>query len=531
MSEQWPDFNEPVESTKFPPAKRIIYGLISLIIILGLLAPLSRPFLQGSLTRVQNFIQNNGNQTGAETVTEIVPLSDEPIESEPEPTAVIVESETVAEEEPVPDIEEEDGVSDAAANDSGVEDELPAVESADSEFPINRIVYVNPDGQIATIDPNGNDETTLTSGNQFFQFPAWSPTGEYVAAISISRSESSVYLIEDDEEVEPKQLYASGEETPFNLYWAPNGKAITFLAQNDDTPMALHLIDVDNEVKDGSQIVLNGGPLYWDWTNDSENILVHSGLNDDERMGFISPEGEMVDGNIGVPGRFQAPGISANGRFVSYAEVSSNGISEMVIVDLEGDEWFRERHNGETAMNWSPTDELLAYTSNANPDGITSVGPLRLLDPDTGEIKVLTNESVIAFFWSPNGRHIAYYTLTDNLGSQEFNAFDLQLDPKRATSAKPTAQQRPAFDLTVVDVYTGQGRVLLSGVELSTVFITQFLPFFDQYAMSHSLWSPASNALIVPYDDDGVNRIAIVSTLGGQIRELADGFVAFWSHQ
>lgn len=525
MSEQWPDFNEPVPNNRFSLKKRIIYGIIALIIILGLLAPLSRPFLRSGISRVQTMIR------GGDAAPTVVPL----VENEAEAATAVPQEEA----EPVEQAVEETAVS---ATDTPEEAEpapttppeptAEAVAEVDA-FPINRIAYINADGDLATISPDGLNDRVLTVGSNFFQFPAWSPNGRFLAAIGISRTNAGVYLFEDDEEILGRPLYTSSDKTPFYLYWAPNSEKISFLAQHDATPMSLRLVDVDNEDVETSDIVLEGGPLYWDWSADSENIFVHSALSDEEQMGFIGAgSGNVVDEAIDAPGAFQAPSLSQNGRFVAYAQLSSGGFSELVINDFETQTQTRERYNGLLAMNWSPTSDKLAYISNASEEGFSSIGPLRLYDAETQEITLLSQQNVIAFFWSPDGQKIAYYTLSNPAGDTEFNASWPPTFAKESLLSKTAVQQqRPAFDLTVVDVNTGDGRTLVTNIELSALFISQFLPFFDQYAMSHALWSPGSDAFLIPFNDSGTSRIAIVATAGGQVRELAEGFVAFWSHQ
>ena len=66
-------------------------------------------------------------------------------------------------------------------------------------------------------------------------------------------------------------------------------------------------------------------------------------------------------------------------------------------------------------------------------------------------------------------------------------------------------------------------------VRLSDLFVRQLLPFFDQYALSHSLWSPEADALVLPLvGDDERTRATIVPLDGGEPLPIAEGEVAFW---
>ncbi len=58
----------------------------------------------------------------------------------------------------------------------------------------------------------------------------------------------------------------------------------------------------------------------------------------------------------------------------------------------------------------------------------------------------------------------------------------------------------------------------------------QILPFFDQYALSHRLWSPDGASFAIPVvAADGSDQVMIVQADGSGARAVARGVVAFWS--
>lgn len=87
----------------------------------------------------------------------------------------------------------------------------------------------------------------------------------------------------------------------------------------------------------------------------------------------------------------------------------------------------------------------------------------------------------------------------------------------------------PALRLLFVDVETGAigfGRE----VRLSDLVLTQFVPFVDQYARSHRVWSPASDAIVLPLQDENrASHVTIVPADGSPERRIAEGVAAFWS--
>jgi TolB protein len=399
---------------------------------------------------------------------------------------------------------------------------IAPIETIERSTAINRIVYINEVGQIVTLGSDGRDEQQLTSAQQRFQFPTWSPDSLSVAAIGVDRTGSGLYVVADGTtENAPEPLYADAENGPFYLYWSPDSSQISFLASHPDG-MGLHLVQADGSAD--SRLLTIGGPLYWQWTADSQQMLIHSGFaGATSRLELIAADGDGTGEAIADPGFFQAPGISADGRYLAYAEEIPGGSSRLAIVDTQSEAVEQQRHAGLVALAWSPTANQLAFTNGTDSDSRSFVGPLRLMDAVSGEVQVLSEEPIIAYFWSPDGRYLAALSVARS-GEGDINA---QSD--KDVAGKAVQQQNlPRLRLLVYDVTTEEGRLLFNFVPTFT-FATQFLPFFDQYALSHRLWSPDSSALVLPMVENGRNQIFVVNIVTGQKRFLADGLMPFWS--
>jgi TolB protein len=80
-----------------------------------------------------------------------------------------------------------------------------------------------------------------------------------------------------------------------------------------------------------------------------------------------------------------------------------------------------------------------------------------------------------------------------------------------------------------VDV--ASGRVLSErDLRVSELFAFQLLPYFDQYARSHLLWSVDSRSIVLPIARaTGVVGIVSLPADGSEPRPIADGRMAFWS--
>jgi TolB protein len=390
---------------------------------------------------------------------------------------------------------------------------------------INRIAYITLDQQLATIAPDGTGQNLLTTGSRFFQFPAWSPDGSNVAVIGTGENEVGVYVAPDTTGTELQVLYESVDEAPFYLYWSPDSDRVTFLA-NHPGGIGLHIAGV---LEGASRLLATGQPFYWDWTPSGDRILIHTGISgEDSRLAIIDPAGDGSGDNISEPGFFQAPGIAASGRFWAYAQLDEEDNTVLTILDAESRQPLQtEPHLGQIAMGWNPISDVLAYIT----PGINApvyYGPLSLLEATTGESRLLTGDLVIAFFWSPNGRYIAYFTVA-NL---EDGAIQAGTGGKQEGVSKSDFRQEDELYLAVWIADTHEGSIRrLRTFEPTDLFLFQFLPFFDQYSLSHRIWSPDSQSLILPITEEGRSQLFILPIDGNGARPIVDGMIGFWSQQ
>ena len=70
----------------------------------------------------------------------------------------------------------------------------------------------------------------------------------------------------------------------------------------------------------------------------------------------------------------------------------------------------------------------------------------------------------------------------------------------------------------------------MQALALSPLFVNQVLPYFDQYALSHRVWSPDASSILLPViGDDGTERLEVLPADGSAPRVLAPGSMGFWS--
>ena len=151
---------------------------------------------------------------------------------------------------------------------------------------------------------------------------------------------------------------------------------------------------------------------------------------------------------------------------------------------------------------------------------------MRLLDPATGDVRTLVNDDAFAFYWSPDGTTIAVLRLAPAGGSSSAVRSDVRL-----AAAGPTPSPADPLEVHVAFVDVRDGTVRSDRVvQLGAAYVQNVLPYFDQYALSHAVWSPDSRAIVLPLTDDAGRTMATVLSVDGtDPRPIAEGIYATWS--
>ncbi|MCB0036470.1 MAG: hypothetical protein KDE51_20700 [Anaerolineales bacterium] len=400
---------------------------------------------------------------------------------------------------------------------------------------MNRIAVINTEGQLETMTPTGRDRCVLSDGRYFYQFPAWSPDSCSIAVIGIEERQGGVFVCDAPtvSHAPLRSIYESQKQQPFYLYWSPDNRYLSFLATHPRGDVALHLVPLSAGI-DGSRLIDMGRPYFWAWSLDSQSIFVHRGGGEKEaQLGFIEHPFEQLQQSIAFPGMFQTPGISVSGRYWAYTSLGQDETSHIVIEESQTRRRKRFEHKGRTILSWSPTQDLLAVISPLE-DAPHYYGMLRLIDPKSGRVNVLTDDSVIAFFWSPDGQKIAFFTLTHGTDWRDARGDNLYVQEGYARGRPLPIRHNMTevwLDLNVVDIDSERSQ-LLTPFMPNPIFLNQYLPFFDQYALSHRLWSPNSKALTLPVIANDREQIVVVP-IDGRTPPLAiaEGIMSSWSQQ
>jgi hypothetical protein len=400
------------------------------------------------------------------------------------------------------------------------------------------IAFTAADGNLYLIDPGGKRLVALTddadpSGSfmKFYRYASWSHDGTQVAFLGYTAREDglieSILYTASVSNFQPEAVYRTVHVTPFYLYWSPDGSTISMLCStNVNRDLVLILVPSEG----GEVQTLDAGqPFYWVWSPNSMSILAHiggRGRSDSviKRYDLISgrPEEKTLDF---FPSFFQAPLFSPGGEYALISAELYQGWGTLTL--LSSDDQLKERFtswNGPLAFDWSMqqrtsgesdrqgTGLLAVLNGTYSPFG-GIIGKLSIVETEENRKNVayqVDSEHVIAFFWSPNGKNIAYFepTVTDD----------------------PEGENALMLNLWVLDI-EGQENRLVYSFQPTMSFVGQMIPYFDQYQRSHSIWSPDSSSLVVNAltDDTRPGVFIVPSEVDKAPQLIAYGILPFWS--
>jgi len=399
--------------------------------------------------------------------------------------------------------------------------------SQNNSIILNQIAFIGNDSNVWLVSPDGQQKRALTNdaeGEFGYSFPTWAPDGKHIAFIGPQAANNPALFVSSTDSIAPKTVYASLNSAPFYLYWSPNSEEITFLTQ-ERSGLSMRLANIINENE--SRILEKGSPFYWAWSPESDKLLMHVGgaraLSEGAHLSILDNRENAQRIELqSAPGRFQAPVWSSNGRYTFYVaedEAGNDAIFRMDMRTLQQDPIVDLRGGGRTYIVISPSNESFAYLE-ADANRPIPLGRPYLVDADGETRRLITHRTVMSMYWSPDGSKLALLTVGFDDGEPSV---------KGAGLAAPLAQE-VNFRWWVYDI-EAQTLVELLKIEPTLDFL-QTVPYFDQYHLSLTFWSPDGRYFVattnVSEEQDG--EVIVLDTTGEESpRQIGQGRLAVWS--
>ncbi|MGF1616603.1 MAG: TolB family protein [Acidimicrobiia bacterium] len=370
----------------------------------------------------------------------------------------------------------------------------PTTTPIEDTFP-GRIVVLDGGGDIVTMDPDGSGRVAVTDdGDSVTHFqPVWSPDSPTVAW-SVADEAGFALMTASGDGADLSRIDVSG--FPFYINWSPDGEQIGIL--HAGTGGALDFVLVDPEAGRATQLD-SGSPYYFSWSPGSDAVVGHV---DGVRLAIFDESATPTDIGPASP-RFFAPRWVPSGIFYLGPEgvtLRNNDGTSMV---------FPAPPSGQVSINPNPQGSLVAVHSLGGSGGMTvGLGTLAvdeprsvaILDIESGISEVVSTTLSVGSFWSPDGARLLIL---------EVNADERVVD---------------------VVVWEASETRLLTTIEIPGSLITEALAFFDQYAQSWRMWSPGSDAIVLPGATEEGDGIWVIPVDGSDPANISDGDWAAWSY-
>lgn len=370
----------------------------------------------------------------------------------------------------------------------------------------------------------------VSSDGEIFFWPTWSKDGSKLAAYGVNvlngnPTTSDTFVVNAD----GSGLYKVQDQThfaPVFLSWSPDGNFLSILL-NKDTGLELNVADTSkNAVGRPATLrpVVSGGPIFSHWSSDSDSLLVRAGDGDKipVSVGLFHAKSAVAKLNpiSAKAGSFRAPSFSADGKKLAFSTSTLSSDSEtlnvqtkdgvaLAIIPLEG---------SSPAFAFSPDGTKIAHSYALSSSGsYKGIGLNDISTADKGVVLKPTqvvSDPILAFWWSPDGKKLAYIGGNDTGDALTWNIYDL--DTKKTSKLTEWIPSREVF---------------------------QLIAYFDQYALSDSIWSPDSKTLVFtgfagqnmradsgkPSGDPVTYLLPVSGPNAGKPQAIEPGKLAFWT--
>lgn len=340
-----------------------------------------------------------------------------------------------------------------------------------------RIAYVTPERTIAVMAVSGGSARLISPPlepvadqrliERAYAWPSWSPDGRRIAFLAIGPAFTGALLVAGADGAQQTTTVHEFYGHPVYQSWSPDGTRLATLVNGADT---IELLLGEPDRTSSGRRVGSGQPIYSAWAPDGGSLLVHSGGGrEDSRPGRL----QLVSATDGVdpeavelePSGFRAPAWSPSGDWQMLGGRNGSAGEALFRRGRDGRvSWFASV-DGEPAVVWSPTEERFLWSTAI--EFPYAYRGLEVATADGRTRRRLTEERLLAFFWSPDGRQIAYVA-----PDEAYETLELRVLAATGGPARTVARFQPTRD-----------------------FI-QLVTYFDQYAQSTTIWSPDSRTLI-----------------------------------
>lgn len=375
----------------------------------------------------------------------------------------------------------------------------PTSTTAAPQPAVDRLVVLDGSGNIVTMDRTGGAVTEVTDDAGpalgYFQ-PSWSPDATSIVASRLSSASFS--LVNFDLAADSRSEVAT-ESNAFYVHWSPTGDRLAYLS---NVAAGLGLTIAEFGTEPSATLIDHGEPFYFTWSPDGEQLATLIGQ---QRFEVRDAAHGAVPREIAQPGAFQNPAWTDAGIFYM---TRAGGLDQLVVGDPEGAATVLARSPAGAIFTVPASGDRVAIQATGRLDGVSAalqqaplipLNRLVVIETATGEVTQVTDSPVIAYFWDPAGDQLLVLDGGDGPHALRWSVWA-----------------------------AGELRNLGEFIPAQT-FVQSYLPFFGQYALSTTMWSPDGSAFAFAGLVGTEGGIYVQDVAGGDPVKVTDGSWVMWS--
>lgn len=396
------------------------------------------------------------------------------------------------------------------------------------------LAVIGNDGNVSVYDANGQNPIQIThdaeANKRIYQWPTWSTDGRlafFGASVDPADSYTLRMFVVEQVTANPKVLtaYSSGDEVFTYAYWSPGdcGTGSGGGGSSDCRDMALLFTPADGSglavrlIRDrgGSftdKLIGQASPFYYSFAPDGKSMLWTRFGRQIEVYDVAGDKSRKLGDKIG---QFNAPMWSPVDNRLLFGVANTNPeLTDVVIGDGADRRVLLRAQEGPVSFAWSPDASLIA--------SVAAFDKVIITDVKTGKtVATGTQNSVVAHFWAPGSDRVAYLVVNRDGPSAQTRL--------RVNGHTPAEQATGGLTWYVLDVKSGKSDAVATFSP--TRDMVYLLNFFDQFARSHSLWSPDGRYLTYgAIDSAGKPGVYMVDTLkSASPTKVGAGSLGIWS--
>lgn len=370
-----------------------------------------------------------------------------------------------------------------------------------------RVLAVQPSGLVADVVPPVDAGALEEGPLPRLSWPVWLGSRLLVSATTPT-GRPALYLLDPGKpggtllyRPPPGLPPAIAPGVPFYVNPAPDGRRAVVAAPAEN---ALAALLPDTGLGGDPPEIIRGAPLFTAWAPAGDALLLHAGSTV-HRMERADPATLTTIALNSVD--LRVPAWSPDGRTIATIRHGETR-NAVVVIGRDGRHLARVGAvEGSGVLAWSPRGDLLAVSgARRGGGGLNSIDLIDVRAASTRQL--IADDPLVLWLWSPDGQRIAYLRRAGGEGQLAWRIVGLD--------GTATAASGPFYPGSLFSVV---------------------IAFFDQYLLSHRLWSTDGRFLLAaghvahngpPSVLTGGN-ILLFDTAGGRpLLPICSGEIAGW---